>query len=138
MATTEALYNLFFLLTFIVLVAGSVYLFRTSILWRTNRWTVVRKVRASWPDQAELALAELDRYNSQGIGRARVQLAVLKMSQGSLNELKRWVEIANTDWRDPLLIAEYPEAAEHSSTSGPVPAKVRERDRQRYVEWLRE
>jgi|SRR5215203_2815530 len=138
MATTEILYNLFFLATFAVLIAGFVSLFRTPVLLRTNRWTVKGKVRTTWPNQAELALAELDRYNDHGIGRARVQLAILKMSQGSLEELRRWVEIANTDWRDPLSCAEYPEEAEYSSTSESVPAKVRARDRQRYIEWLRE
>jgi len=138
MATTEALYNLFFLLTFVVLIAGSVYLFGNSVLLRTNRWTIIRKIRATWPDQAELALAELDRYKNHGLGRARVQLAILKMSQGSLEELKRWVEIANMDWRDPLALAEYPEQSEHFSTSEFLAAKAMGRDRQRYAEWLRE
>src|SRR5687768_10760197 len=99
MTTTEALYSLFFLATLAVLIAGFVYLIRTSVLLRTTRWTVIRKVRATWPNQSELALAELDRCNYTGIGRARIQLAILKMSSGSLYELRRWVEIANMDWR---------------------------------------
>ena len=138
MPVSEILYNLLILVILVVLIAGSVYLFRDSRLLRMNRWTIKRKIRATWPNQAKLALLELDRFNDRGIGRSRVQLAILKLSHGSLDELRRWVEIANVDWRDPLLLAEYPGGAEHFSTCESIPAKVRVRDRQQYVEWLRE
>lgn len=107
---------------------------------------MIRKVRSLWPDpaQADRALAELDRYRDDAGGRTRVQLAILKISNGNLEELRRWVDIARADYRDPLLFAEYPEEAE-----APFQAlnasledrrrleEIRSRDRQQYLEWFR-
>lgn len=35
----------------------------------------------------------------------RLRFAVLKLSQGSLDELARAIDVANTDWRDVLVAA---------------------------------
>lgn len=148
MGWAEPLYSLFFLATFWLLAYSALYLTRNSSLLNATRRTMIRKVRSLWPDpaQADRALAELNRYrDSDGrSGRTRVQLAILKMSNGNLEELRRWVDIARADYRDPLLFAEYPEEAE-----APFQAlnasledrrrleEIRSRDRQQYLEWLR-
>jgi hypothetical protein len=36
-------------------------------------------------------------------GRARVQLAVLKLSGGDLTQVERWLREAELDWRDVLV-----------------------------------
>lgn len=37
----------------------------------------------------------------------RLRFAALKLSQGSLDELARAVDVANTDWRDVLVAADF-------------------------------
>lgn len=147
MSWAEPFYSLFFLAAVWLLVVSAVYLARTSSYLIMRRRTLVRKVRSLWPDpaQAERALAELDRYSGdRGMGRARIQLAILKISNGNLEELRRWVDIALGDYRDPLLLAEYPEEAEAPFEGlNPSPEdrrrmeEIRSRDREQYLRWLR-
>ena len=85
----------------------------------------------------------LDEYGVESYegGRARVQLAILKLSEGERDRLERFVRMAKRDYRDVVAYAEYPE----QMRIGPVgerqlPAEevkaVRQRDREQYLEWL--
>lgn len=69
---------------------------------------------------------------------ARVQVAVLKLSNGSVNDLQRFVAAARSDYRDVLAWAEYP--AEMRSPVSGVPrdemSQIRASDRSQYTEWL--
>jgi hypothetical protein len=40
-------------------------------------------------------------------GLERIRFAVLKLSSGSFSELTRAIAIANTDWRDTLVAADF-------------------------------
>ncbi|HYO12343.1 MAG TPA: hypothetical protein VE685_04000, partial [Thermoanaerobaculia bacterium] len=74
---------------------------------------------------------------------SRIHLAVLKLSNGSLEELRRWVAIAKTDYRDAIVAAESP--GEMQSTFEPQPSsqekkllrKIQIQDQKQYLEWLR-
>ena len=66
----------------------------------------------------------------------RVQLAVLKVSAGSLDRLLVWLDEARKDWRDVLVAAEYSRQA--SYRPGEAPEDVIATDRAEYVEWLGE
>ncbi len=57
---------------------------------------------------ASRALAILDEYQSERGDRSRVQLAVLKLAAGRLDQLRRQIETAKFDCRDVLAPAEYP------------------------------
>lgn len=71
---------------------------------------VERAVRASFPEARwEKARALLARYEYRE--SLRVKLAILVLAEGTLKELKRLIEIANGDYRDPLFWAEYPQVA---------------------------
>ncbi len=65
---------------------------------------VVRIARRDFGDRSDAALELLDSYI--GNEQARVRLAVLKLSEGHLDELKRMVEAARLDYRDVLMWAE--------------------------------
>jgi hypothetical protein len=69
---------------------------------------------------------------------ARVQVAVIKLSDGSLPALRRYIRDARADYRDVLAWAEFP--AEMRTPVGDVPrdvmARVRSSDRAQYAEWL--
>jgi hypothetical protein len=55
----------------------------------------------------EAVIRALQQYD--GEGSERVQLAILVLAQGDQNKVESLVRAANTDYRDVLLWAEYPE-----------------------------
>lgn len=69
---------------------------------------------------------------------ARVQVAVIKLSDGSLAALRRCIADAGADYRDVLAWAECP--AVMRTPVGDLPpegmAQLRRRDRAQYAEWL--
>jgi hypothetical protein len=76
-----------------------------------SRADVERVVRRDFPAEAcSEVLAMLDEYGSAGYHRERdrVQLAVLKLADGSRETLRREIEGAKCDYRDTLLSSEYP------------------------------
>lgn len=71
----------------------------------------------------------------------RIRLAVLKLSAGDLAELRHNVELAKVDWRDPIVLAEQPEAwavglAEYATLDDQSRAAIAERDQRQYAAWL--
>ena len=64
----------------------------------------------------------------------RVRLAILKLSEGNLDNLRLLVESAKRDYRDVLAWAEYPNAM----TSLPLlpPRLSRDKDLKQYQVWL--
>jgi hypothetical protein len=86
----------------------------------------------------------LDEYGtcSWEVGRERVQLAILKLSEGDLDTLRSYMALAKTDYRDVLAMAEYPgqfalgfvgwkELPEADKE------RIRDEDLQQYTNWLR-
>jgi len=73
----------------------------------------------------------------------RVRLAILKLSDGDLSELGRQVDVARTDWRDVLCVAEQPEAfkmslVDYAKLTSDSRAEIDARDRQQYDSWLQD
>jgi hypothetical protein len=71
----------------------------------------------------------------------RVRLAVLKLSDGNLSVLRKQVNVARSDWRDVLGLAEQPEAftmsiADYAKLATDRRAEIDARDRQQYDLWL--
>jgi len=110
----------------------------------TTRTKVHEKVVEYWPDaNPDDILSSLDQYGQEGTerGRARVQLAVLKLCEGDRSRLEDLVRMAKTDYRDVLAYAEYPEEMRLGfvgmrQLSKEEAEAVRRRDRQQYLEWL--
>jgi hypothetical protein len=106
-----------------------------------SRDLVLKKLRHCFPDadEAAAALAIVDYYGKQPWHREieRVQLAILMESGGSLERLRRIAELADRDYRDALVGAEYPEQFRAPSTATPEEkGALMDRDRQRYEAWL--
>lgn len=101
-----------------------------------SRSLVLTKLQHCFPDEQSSAdaLALLDTYDAEASqpGRARIQLAILKLSQGDLEKLRDNLEVAKTDYRDTLAWAEYPEQMQSSASD----QEVQERDRKQYLDWL--
>ena len=70
-----------------------------------TRKRVVRRVYSEYLAEAEHVLSELDSYS--GPEPDRVKMDILILSAGSLEDLKRWIRMANNDYRDVLAAAEY-------------------------------
>ena len=110
-----------------------------------NRNRVRHKVTRYWPDlDHQEIMSVLDQYGVESgeIGRARVQLAILKLSNGDVDRLADLVAMAKRDYRDVLAYAEYPEAMNQGFVGmrdlSPEEAQaVRRRDRKQYLRWLR-
>jgi hypothetical protein len=73
---------------------------------------VERIVRRDFPaEQREAVLDVLRDYSKRKLAREcpRVQLAALKLAQGSLKRLRLCIDDAQRDYRDVLAAAQYPE-----------------------------
>jgi hypothetical protein len=68
----------------------------------------------------------------------RVRVAVLKLSDGSLERLQALIAHAKRDYRDVLAWAEYPEEMRNLTWRLPVAeqARIRTADRVQYLAWL--
>ena len=111
-----------------------------------TRREVLEKIAQYWPGaNHQEVMTVLDEYGeeSHGLGRARVQLAILKLSEGERERLTELVGMAKKDYRDVLAYAEYPEEMRigfvgMSRLSAEEVKAVRQRDREQYLRWLRE
>src|SRR5439155_10457329 len=75
---------------------------------------VVSVVQKTFPESAHARVLELlDTYGVESYEqeRERVQLAILKLSEGNEEKLREFVAVAKRDYRDALFSAEYPEEA---------------------------
>jgi hypothetical protein len=107
-----------------------------------SRNLVLKKLRDCFPDaaKAEEALAILDTYGTESWHREkdRVQLALLKISDGDLEKLSLYTRGAQSDYRDTLVSAEFYEESQASSKTPSAEMKViRKRDQENYEAWLR-
>jgi hypothetical protein len=71
----------------------------------------------------------------------RVRTAILKLSNGSLEELEKMTKLACIDWRDVLMYAEYPAQSRASIVTPPSrseKAQLIAADKKQYDEWLRQ
>jgi hypothetical protein len=78
---------------------------------REEVFTVVQK---TFPESAHARVLELlDKYGVETYERERerVQLAILKLSEGNEEKLREFVAVAKRDYRDVLFWAENPEEA---------------------------
>ena len=79
-----------------------------------SREEVVAVVRKTFPESAQARVLELlDTYGVESYERERerVQLAILKLSEGNEEKLREFVAVAKRDYRDVLFWAENPEEA---------------------------
>src|SRR5215470_7897637 len=77
-----------------------------------TRNEVVAVVQKSFPESAHTRVLELlDTYGVESYERERerVQLAILKLSEGNEEKLREFVAVAKRDYRDVILWTEYPE-----------------------------
>jgi len=77
----------------------------------------------------------------QPIETIRVQLAALKLANGHMDSLRRYIDAAKSDYRDVLVPAEYPKYWKATSRGRGLSKHARhqlfESDRKRYENWLR-
>jgi hypothetical protein len=121
-----------------------------------SQGSVNRKIRKVLPDQDPVTVQDiLDQYGVESYekGRARVQLAILKVFQEGttgqesgeqkLERLRGLVRAAKCDYRDVLAWAEYPEQIkmgfiEMKKLTPQEGKALRKRDREQYLRWLNE
>ena len=113
-----------------------------------GRTLVKRKVMHTWPDDFEEVIGMLDMIELQRgwtTELLRVQLGVLKLCEGDIDEIAGLVDLATTDFRDVLVWAEYPEqfrwSLKNRGVRNPKEHKAYRdavaRDREQYLAWLR-
>jgi hypothetical protein len=112
--------------------------------------TVRQKAERLWPAPEERAqvVQLLDSYGSETYERevARVQLAIMKLSQGRLERVREMVAVAKRDYRDVLMWAEYPAEGralwslrrDLSAEERARLTEIRKQDREQYLAWLKE
>ena len=113
-----------------------------KVMIEYNRSLVLANVRQCFPDEdPENVMALLDLYGIESYEqeRERVQIAIIKLSQGDLDNLRENVKAAKNDFRDVLAYAEYPEEMKKETwkmTDQEETSRIRERDRKQYLDWL--
>jgi hypothetical protein len=107
---------------------------------KVSREDVERVVRRDFPTGSfSEVLAILDGYGLEDYHqeKARVQLAVLKLADGSLEKLRREIEEAKCDFRDVLSAAEYPAYPWDAHKLPPQEQKrIIDSDWKQYAGWL--
>ena len=84
------------------------------IIMPSTRDEVIAAIQKSFPERnTEQVLVLLDTYGGESNERERerVQLAILKLSEGNEEKLREFVAIAKRDYRDVLFWADNPEEA---------------------------
>ncbi|HKN66678.1 MAG TPA: hypothetical protein VJW73_10395 [Gemmatimonadaceae bacterium] len=109
-----------------------------------TRELMLAKLSALFPaNEHSAVLAALDAFESDDPhGRARVQLAVLKLSAGRAESVPSLVQLAKLDYRDVLAPAEYPRQDAHGFASLDALSETErqrlvQEDRAQYLAWLR-
>ncbi len=111
---------------------------------RISREKVLKKIAQYWPElDPQLILNILEEYGVESYEReqSRVQLAIIKLSEGDRGQLEEYVSLAKTDYRDVLAYAEYPEEMKTSykemrQISAAKTKALRQRDREHYLKWI--
>jgi len=89
-----------------------------------TRDLVLKKLRDCFrhPTDAKAALASLEHYGNRKshVHANLVHLAILKLSDGKLWQLRDYVKIARKDFRDVLVLAETPEEARLTKETYPL------------------
>jgi hypothetical protein len=109
-----------------------------------GRDLVLKKIKEIFPQEnpeGVMAILDLHGVESYERERERVQLAILKLCNGRVDELVSNVEMAKQDYRDVLAYAEYPSEMRRSASdmqrmSLGEAQGIRSKDRQQYLEWL--
>ncbi len=108
------------------------------------REMIVKKIRQLFPQENGDSVMEiLDSYGTEDWEREkeRVQLAILKLSEGNLETLRADVAAAKRDYRDILAYAEFPgeirlSASEMSSLPSKQAKAIRAQDSKQFLDWL--
>jgi hypothetical protein len=110
---------------------------------RVTRADVERIIRREFlPAQYETVLALLAEYGREDWHREvdRVHLAILKLSAGDIDALRRELEAAKSDYRDVLAFAEYPACMRDGFNTFHLPTDEQQRifdqDWAQYQDWL--
>lgn len=89
-------------------------------------------------EDASRLLDQLKQISTKEV--SRVQLAVLKLSDGDPDKLQHYIEAAQIDYRDVLAWAEYPQQMRSGATRSNTPRDEYETilaaDRRQYESWL--
>ena len=99
---------------------------------------IIRRDFANY--DSKIVLEILNGYSSDPAA-ARVHLACLKLSQGNIEKLRKWIELSRIDFRDVLSLAEYArfyeiDVAGVGRLTRQEVSKLRSLDWNQYQEWL--
>lgn len=107
-----------------------------------TRELVMRKAKEVFPgEDTSKIIGILDQYGVKPHEkeRERVQLAILKLSDGEMEKLQKEVGVAKKDYRDVLVYAEHPLwlRSPKPLEDTPEAKEISERDRKQYLDWLK-
>ncbi|WNM18064.1 hypothetical protein [Flavobacterium capsici] len=71
-------------------------------------------------------------------GKKRISAAILKLANGNLKDVEKYIEVSNVDFRDVISQAEYPRCSKlgFEVMEKPGIEKVYAEDWKEYTEWL--
>ena len=109
-----------------------------------RREVVQRKVKSLFPDQDHAKILQLlDNDIPSGWGLERMQLNILKLSNGNLDQLHHYIGVARSerDYMKVIDLAEYPESSRIDIKDKDLfwgeHKRLIERDFRQYLNWLK-
>jgi|ERR1041384_831282 hypothetical protein len=108
-----------------------------------KREVVEAKVKSLFPNSASAEIPQsLDDVPHFNWSLERIQLAILKLSNGDLNQLHYYLALAKNDFHKVIRLAEYPEASRIGLLNVvKLPDAEQERifnqDLRQYIDWLK-
>ena len=118
-------------------------MFKEDYIPHVKREDVLRVVERDFPNMhAKEIINLLDKYKVESLdSQARIQLAILKLSDGNIEKLKKYIELALVDYRDVILPAECPEFcgfgfAGIGKVSDGEKEQIKKNDWEQYKKWL--
>lgn len=106
---------------------------------KVSQQDVERVVRREFPSERTEAIREI--VTEAGATAWRVHLAILKLSEGSIERLRAFTDLAKHDFRDVIAPAEYPGMCQLGLTAAArLPPDEKQRllddDWKQYCDWL--
>lgn len=70
---------------------------------------IYQKIERDFADKTPLAIAALDQLDAKtkGLVSPRLIRSIVYLAKGDVSELEKYISLAQVDWRDVLLQAEY-------------------------------
>jgi hypothetical protein len=107
---------------------------------KVTSYQIERIIKSQYFDKYDSVIAKLDSVNIDSLKvKNRIKAAILKLANGEYEKIDKYLNTANFDFRDLIVLAEYPRNWEHGFDKIPDEMRKKEylEDWSEYQKWLK-